>query len=85
MVQWMTKINNEWQRMTMSDNKCQRVTTSDIMSDNEWQQVVQRIKTNERKRKRVTLGFKIKQKANLIPERFHSIFMPCITTIYSGI
>ena len=30
-------------------------------------------------------GFKLKQKTNLVPEEFHSIFMQYVTTIYSAI
>ena len=53
-----------------------RVTKSGTTSDNKWQPVTTRdnkrmlhqIKTNKSKWKKVILGFKMKQKANLVPE-----------------
>ena len=53
------------------------MTASDTTSDGEWQRVVQRMKTNESKleqAKKMLLGFKMKQKSNLVPEEFYSIF-----------
>ena len=56
MVHRVTTSENEWQRMTASDNEWysewQRVTTSGTTSDNEWQRVTksenqwQRVTTN---------------------------------------
>ena len=76
-----TTSDNEWQRMKTSYNKWQRVkkkwkqvTTSNVTSASEWQQVVQQIKTDEGKWKRLMLGFKMKQKANLFFQGFNSIF-----------
>ena len=54
----MTK-SDKW-----SDNEWQRVITS----DNEWQQMTGSGKN------RVTLSFKMKQKANLVSEEFYSTF-----------
>ena len=44
------------------------------MGDSEWQGVVQRIKTNESKSNRIIFSLKMKQKANLVPEEFYSVF-----------
>ena len=38
------------------------------MSDTKWQRVIKWMKTNESKYNRVTLRFKMKQKASLVPE-----------------
>ena len=64
-----------------------RVTKSDATNDNKWQRITTRdnkrvlhqTKTNKSKCKKVILGFKMKQKANLVPEGFCSIFNQCIT------
>ena len=58
---------------TTNDNKLQRMTTRDN------KRVLPQIKTNKSKCKKVILGFKMKQKANLVPEGFCSIFNQCIT------
>ena len=44
------------------------------MSNSEWQGVVQQLKMTESKWIRKILSFKMKQKANLVPEEFCSIF-----------
>ena len=44
------------------------------MSDSEWQGLVQQMKTNESTKNRVILSFTVKQKANLVPKEFYSIF-----------
>ena len=72
--------DNEWKRVV------QQVTTNDndvTTSDNK--RLVQPKKTNKSKWKKVILGFKMKQKANLVPEGFCSIFNQFITIIYSAI
>ena len=60
--------SNEWKVKTKgdkwSDNEWQRV----IKSDNEWQWMA------GSRKKRIILSFKMKQKANLVPEKFYSIF-----------
>ena len=54
------------------------MTKSDKWSDNEWQRVI--TIDNEWQwmagsgKNRVILSFKMKQKANLVPEEFYSIF-----------
>ena len=54
------------------------MTKSDKWSDNEWQWVI--TSDNERQQMAgsgnnwVLLSFKMKQKANLVPEEFYSIF-----------
>ena len=55
--QRMATNDNEWQQMTVNNSECKRV--------------VQRMKTNESKQNRVILGFKMKQKASLVPEHFY--------------
>ena len=69
---------NKWQRVvqniTTNDNEWQKMK----MSDSEWQRAIKRMKTYKN-------GFKLKQKTNLVPEEFHSIFMQYVTTIYSAI
>ena len=56
------------------------------MSDNELQGVVQQMKTYESKSDTVILSFKMKQKANLVPEEFYSIFYAiCNYYIFSNI
>ena len=53
------------------------MTTSDTKSKNIWLRLVQRMKTNEsewEQKKKVILGFKMKQKANVVSEGFYSIF-----------
>ena len=53
-----TLSDNEWQRMTMSDNDCynewQRMTASDKESFNDWQRVVQRVAMNDNEWQRMT-------------------------------
>ena len=53
----MATNDNEWQQMTVNNS--------------EWKRVVQRMKTNESRQNRVILGFKMKQKASLVPEQFY--------------
>ena len=80
-----TTSDNEWQRvvqrMTTIDNKLQRVTAN----VNEWYNKLKQMTANENKHYRLIICFKMKQRANLVPEEFYSIFMQRITTKYSAI
>ena len=59
----------EWQQVA------QQLTASDSDWYIEWQRVVQQMEANESKEENsVTLGFKLKQKANLVLKEFYSIF-----------
>ena len=58
--------------MTTSDKDWQRVTKM-TMSDNEWQRMIKQMNSNE-KVKYSDVMFQKKQKANLFPEYFYSIF-----------
>ena len=62
-----TTNESKKQRMATSDNEWQQVT----VNNSECKRVVQRMKTNESKQNRVILGFKMKQKASLVPEQFY--------------
>ena len=56
-------------------NEWQRMTTSDKTNENEWESV-----------KGVILSFKMKEKANLVPEQFYSIFyLMCKYYMFSNI
>ena len=44
------------------------------IGDSEWHGVVQRIKKNEGKSTRMIFSLRMKQKANLVPEEFYSVF-----------
>ena len=51
------ELYNEWHRVTTNDN--------------EWQRVIQQVAANDSKWKKVVLGFKTKQKNNMIPGSFY--------------
>ena len=51
--------HNEWQQVTTSDNKW-KLLKQMTMSDSEWQGVVKWMKTNENKKNKVILSFKMK-------------------------
>ena len=74
-VQWVTMSDNEWQWVIENDSEWQRMTASDKTNENEWESV-----------KGVILSFKMKEKANLVPEQFYSIFyLMCKYYMFSNI
>ena len=76
MVHRVTTSDNEWY------NKWQQMTTN----DNKWQQTCGSANKNKQEQvKKVSLGFKRKQKASLVHEGFCSIFNQFVTIIYSAI